>query len=156
MSGMTAEAYRTALSRAVERRAAEIASRLGAVLHDLPQQATGFDIGIHPDQDQEGFVSVWVHAVGPDSHVIDRAIADHRLLFDISMDGEGRMSHGLPVFEPHAERFAVGDTQVDTIAQSLRAIWTGIDGGGFDRPVHVFGGDGFGTIGRLRIHPGDR
>lgn len=149
---MTRQEYEQALTAALDTERGAILEKLTKVMAHLPEKATGFDIGIHPDQDQEGFVAVMVHPTGPDSYVLNKAVAEYRRLFEIKIESDRKMSFGLPMFDPHGADIPVGDIQVDTIAAWFSAAWQSMDTTGFSKSVRMFGEEGFGTFDGIELN----
>ncbi|MEO0370837.1 MAG: DUF6389 family protein [Pseudomonadota bacterium] len=148
---MTQAEYKAALLSALDSCRDEITNNVSGAIQNLPEKAKGFDIGVHPDQDQEGFLTVMIHVVGPDLYVLNKAIQDFRLLFKIRHEETG-MSFGLPMFEPYGEEVPVGDVQVDTVAEWFGAFWPSVDDLAFQKPVTVVGADGFGTSPQKKLN----
>ena len=148
---MTQVEYENALRAALGSQRQQILEKLTGAIENLPEKAIGFDIGIHPDQDQEGFLGVWIHVTGPDLYVLNKAIERFRELFEIKLEGTN-MSFGLPMFNPYGEDFPVGDIQVDTVQSWLCDLWPALHSLNFEKPVTVFGADGFGPLKPLKLN----
>ena len=103
---------------------------------NLPEKAKSVDIGIHPNQDEDGMFSVMVHLCGPDLYVLNKAIADDRLLFDVKYIG-GKLYPNVPILGPDEVSFSINDLIVEISIDWVKTIWD--LSGGLKIPGYVFG-----------------
>ncbi|WP_370400747.1 DUF6389 family protein [Sulfitobacter sp. JB4-11] len=128
-AGMLDTAFSAATDAAVR--------KISAACADLPQKATGLDIGVHVDQDGEGYVNVMLHVNGPDPYVLEKAIAPHREIFKSTH----QPPHGLPLFDPHDVNIDVYEAIAAGVERWITALWPQISGPAV--PVCVFLADDF-------------
>jgi len=103
---------------------------------NLPEKAKSVDVGIHPNQDEDGMFSVMVHLCGPDLYVLNKAIADYRLLFDVKFIG-GKLQPNVPILDPDEVSFSINDLIVEVSIDWVKTIWD--LSGGLKIPGYVFG-----------------
>ncbi|MEO1188689.1 MAG: DUF6389 family protein [Pseudomonadota bacterium] len=141
---MDAERYAVELLTILRNHSKQALETFTAADEKLPDKATGVSVGIHPGQDGEGQFDIWIHLEGPDLYVLNKAIAPHRILFEVER-GTGGFIPDVPMFDPFDTDFDVNDVIVDTSLQWLQEIWPAFDGRMKTLPVTVFGEDGYGT-----------
>lgn len=137
-----------AILRAHSEQALQTLRALDAV---LPPTARAMQIGGHPSQEQDGTFTVMIHLDGPDLYVLNKAIARHRMLFDIQYDDEGHPVPAVPLFNPFDQPFGVNDMIVDSTFEWLEELWSSYGGTKSHLPVEVFGEDDFGSEGRRQL-----
>ncbi|MDH6193584.1 hypothetical protein M2272_000205 [Mycobacterium frederiksbergense] len=140
---MGSDEYRQLLARTLTAHSELAASRLRAIVAALPERATGIEVGVFPDQDGEGTFDVSVALAGPDSYVLNQAIAAHRELFTFNHDNAAEID--LPMFGSRAAGFCVQDVIVDAVADWVESLWSA--GIGDRSPVgcFIFGDEDYGT-----------
>lgn len=111
------DVYRTRLTAVMDDWLEDAADRLACALGALPVKAESVDIGVHLDQDGGGHVSVMVHVQGPDVHVLNKAVEDHRELFVVRSTPDGLVP---PV--PLVNDFEI-DFPTNRIAAEVAGIW---------------------------------
>ena len=114
--------------------------RLRAIDGAMPLKAQNVQILVHLPQDAEGLFSVVVHLGGPDLHVLNKAIADHRTLFDVAFVG-AEVRPPVPLFDPFDQPFPVNDAIVTIAMIWLKEVWTALGGWHCKLPVTVAGTD---------------
>ncbi len=138
-----AETYATQLAAILSQHTYHGASQIRAALANLPPKTRDMHIGIHPGQDGAGMFSVMIHLGGPDIYVLNKAIKDHRYLFDIRyMDG--RLNVSVPLFDPDEVAFCVNDVIADASVAWVRDLWAQAGRTHPDLPVMVFCEDDYG------------
>lgn len=103
---------------------------------NLPEKAKSVEIGIHPNQNEDGMFSVMVHLCGPDLYALNKAIADYRLLFDVKIIG-GKLHPNVPTMDPDEVSFSINDLIVEVSVDWVKTIWN--LPGGLRIPGYVFG-----------------
>lgn len=89
---------------------------------NLPEKAKSVKVGIHPDQNEDGMFSIMVHLCGPDLYVLNKAIADYRLLFDVKFIG-GKLQPNVPIMDPDEVSFSINDLIVEVSIDWVKTIW---------------------------------
>lgn len=141
---MKAENYSATLLQILRQHTANALDQLRQINSNLPEKTTGISIGVHPSQDPDGMFSIVVHLDGPDLYVLNKAIQDHRYLFDVRYEN-GHLTPEVPLFDPFDAEFEVNDIIVDTSLIWLKEIWSKLDGVSHTLSVTVFGDEGYGT-----------
>lgn len=141
---MNAESYSKALLQILRQHAADALTQLQKINSDLPEKTTGIAIGVHPNQEPDGMFSILVHLEGPDSYSINKAIDDHRYLFNVRFE-DGELTPKVPLFDPFDTEFEVNDVIVDTSVIWLMEIWSKLGDVSHTLSVTVFGDEGYGT-----------
>ncbi|MEO1140015.1 MAG: DUF6389 family protein [Pseudomonadota bacterium] len=123
----------------------QAANRLQHIMDALPEKTLKIALGIHPDQDGEGYVTLMVHLEGPDVSVLNGAIAQWRTLFDgfIPLLLEGHAD--INAANGEDAEFIAGDILVDSAADWLEAMWRAEQSSATDLPVSIFCAEAFGT-----------
>lgn len=136
--------YRSTLISILESHIEEAGTTLMAALSKLPNNAREIQFGVHPNQDPDGMFSVVLHLDGPDLFSLNKAIEEHRVLFDAYTRGES-VDNDLPMFDPFDQPFSVNDVIVEVAADWLEKIWSALDKKADCPPAVIFGEDGWGT-----------
>lgn len=100
-------------------------------------------IGIHPGQSEEGFFDIVVHLDGPDTYVLNKAVAPYRSLFEVQCI-DGRMQPDVPMYGADEVRFSVNDAIVDVSMEWIEQLWREFGGAGL--PAQVFGEEAYGAV----------
>lgn len=111
----------------------------------LPEKTSAIQIGIHPNQEQDGTFTVMIHLDGPDLYVLNKAIEAYRTLFDVQYGEEGELEPEVPLFNSFNPPFEVNDVIVDTCFLWLEELWKSYGGTKSNIPAEVFGEDGYGS-----------
>ena len=143
---MTRDEYIQKVEAVLNEHTVQAASRLSAALALVPLKTKEVDIEIFVDEEGEGFLDVQVNLMGPDLHVLNRAIADYAELFETHMTEEDIMIPPLPRMAYKGETFSVQDTLADCAASWLCRVWENTERGDFHLPVTVVVHDDYGTI----------
>jgi hypothetical protein len=122
----------------------------------LPEKARKITIMVHLPQDPDGTFTVMVHLDGPDLFVLNKAIAQCRVLMSNEL-GEGKMGPDLPLFDPFDLPFSVNDVIVDTAAVWTGELWRAVLQNPAMRrisavPAFVVGEDGYGAKGAIKLN----
>lgn len=133
---MTENEYREILQDTLKSHIQSAVDILLKIKANLPEKTKAVEIGIHPNQDEDGMFSVMVHLCGPDLYVINIAIADYRLLFDVKFIG-GKLQPNVPILDPDEVSFSINDLIVEVSIDWVKAIWD--LSGGLEILVYVFG-----------------
>lgn len=147
---LTEADYKIVLGSILLTQTSSALEKLHAIKQSLPEKTRQLLVGVHPGQDGEGFFDVMVHLDGPDIHVLNKAIAPYRSLFEIRCI-DGRMQPDVPMFDPDEPEFSVNDAIVDTCMEWIEALWQQLEGVGL--PAFVFGEEGYGTVERRTLRP---
>jgi hypothetical protein len=121
----------------------------------LPEKTRKIDVIVHLPQDPDGTFTVMVHLDGPDLFVLNKAIAECRLLFS-TVFLDGKMQPDLPLFDPFDLPFSVNDAIADAAAIWVSALWRAVlqhptMGRISALPALVVGEDGHGTQGVINL-----
>jgi hypothetical protein len=121
----------------------------------LPEKARKSTIMVHLPQDPDGTFTVMVHLDGPDLFVLNKAIAQCRVLFSTEFV-DGRMQPDLPLFDPFDLPFSVNDAIADTAAVWVGELWRAVLQNPAMRrisalPALVVGEDDYGTKGAVNL-----
>lgn len=122
----------------------------------LPERARGLEIGLHLSQDRDGGFDIVLHAVGPDLHVLNKAIGPHRTLFSgRTFTVEGRPAN-LPAVDLDHPPFDVCGVIIDESFDWAAGLWQRHGRADFAVPVDVFAEDGWTHVlrGPQRLHGG--
>lgn len=149
---MNEGSYKTELLRILRGFSKKAIGTLKNMDEILPSNALGIQIGVHPNQEPDGFFSVLIHLDGPDLYALNRAIQDHRYLFHVRHVGV-QIEPQVPIFEPYETDFEVNDVIVDTCIVWLKEIWADFGGTTANLPAIVFGEDGYGTNSPQQLWP---
>ncbi|WP_222937177.1 DUF6389 family protein [Pseudoxanthomonas mexicana] len=147
---MDEEHYCREVRAVLDSRIDQIASRLQITLQTLPAKAKEVIIGVHVDQDGEGFLTARVHLAGPDLYVLNRSIAETAELFGTVMTATG-FEPPLPVMSPGEDAFSVSDALADCAIQWFESRWSSLGVVEVSVPVSVASMDGYGSIGAVRL-----
>ena len=128
----------------------QIRDRFHTTLMTLPEKAKEIIIGVHVDQDGEGFLTIRVHLVGPDLYVLNEAISGTAGLFDTVMTATG-FDPPLPVMSPGENDFSVSDALADCAIQWLESHWPFLQALPISLPVYIASMDDYGSIGLVRL-----
>ena len=140
---MTEADYKTALQSILQAHTQSALEKLGKIKQSLPVGARQLMVGVHPGQSEEGFFDVVIHLDGPDTYVLNKAIAPQRSLFEVRCI-DGHMQPDVPMFDPDEASFSVNDVIVDTCVAWVQGLWQRL--GGVGLPAFVFGEEGYGTV----------
>ncbi|MBY6164087.1 hypothetical protein KUV73_24625 [Mameliella alba] len=116
---------------------------LCAAQETLPRMVQVLQIGLHLDQDGEGGFDVWLHAVGPDQFVLNKAIAPYRTLFEgrcFAFDGK---LANLPGFDPENLPFDFPAIIADEGFAWAGRLWDRFGDKALGSPVEVFAENGW-------------
>lgn len=133
---MTETEYREVLQYTLKGYTQSAADMILKIKTNLPEKAKSVDIGIHPNQDEDGMFSVMVHLCGPELYVLNKAIADYRLLFDVKFIG-GKLQPNVPILDPDEVSFSINDLIVEVSIDWVKTVWD--LSGGLKIPGYVFG-----------------
>ncbi|HHH1657114.1 TPA: DUF6389 family protein, partial [Yersinia enterocolitica] len=133
---MTETEYREVLQNTLKGYTQSAVDMIFKIKTNLPEKAKSVDVGIHPNQDEDGMFSVMVHLCGPDLYVLNKAIADYRLLFDVKFIG-GKLQPNVPILDPDEVSFSINDLIVEVSIDWVKTIWD--LSGGLKIPGYVFG-----------------
>lgn len=132
-----------------------IGKRLKAAFDRLPARATGVVVGVHVDQDGEGFLSLRVHLDGPDLHVLNKALGDTALLFDTVMTECG-FDPPLPLMPARNAAFSVPDVLCDCALRWIASNWKRFGLPRIGIPVSAASmGEDDGDLGAILLSPAD-
>lgn len=146
---MDKDAYRHSLLAILRAHSAQARAALraggGTVAGRARNPGRRAQVGAHPNQEQDGLFVPLVHSDGPDLHVLNKAIAPHRRLFEFGYDN-GHLAPELALFDPQdpGPPFAVDDAIVGIVLDGLPALWRGLGGVGAALPAETIAGDGHG------------
>jgi hypothetical protein len=129
----------------------QIRKQIQATFLALPEKAKEIIIGIHIDQDGEGFLGIRVHLNGPDLYVLNKAISATANLFDTVMTETG-FDPPLPIMSPSEEDFSVQDVLADCAIEWLESHWLSLQAPSVSQPVFIQSMDGYGSIGRVKVY----
>jgi len=149
-AGMTVDDYAAALKDILSAHAQPVLDRLAAIRQALPPKARRVTVGVHPAQDGDGFFDVVVHLEGPDLYVLNKAIAPHRVLFEVKVV-DGKVQPDAPMFDPDEVDFSVNDAIVDSCMAWLEGLWRQL--GGVGLPAVAFGEEGYGSVASKPLLP---
>lgn len=141
------DTYCRLLKAALEPETPAAKARLAAALGALPDTAERIDIGIHADQDGEGFVNVMIHPVGPDLYVLNKAIAPRRTLFKTAMR-DGKVHPPVPLVDPEEIDFDIFKAIWDVASEWTCGVWTLAAGPDHAKAGQVFFADDFDRVAR--------
>ena len=147
---MDQELYCREVSSVLDSCAAQIASRLQATFQSLPQETKEVTIGVHVDQDGEGFLTVRVHLAGPDLYVLNKSISETAELFGTVMTAAG-LEPPLPLMSSGEDAFSVSDALADCAIQWLHSCWSSLGVPVISVPISIASMDGYGSIGLVRL-----
>ena len=121
----------------------------------LPEKARKITIMVHLPQDPDGTFTVMVHLDGPDLFVLNKAIAQCRVLFSTEIVDD-KTATDLPLFDPFDLPFSVNDVIVDTASVWTGELWRAVLQNPAMRrisalPALVVGEDGYGTKGAVNL-----
>lgn len=133
---MTETEYREVLQDTLKGYTQNAVDMIFKIKTNLPEKAKSVDVGIHPNQDEDGMFSVMVHLCGPDLYVLNKDIADYRLLFDVKFFG-GKLQPNVPLLDPDEVSFSINDLIVEVSIDWVKTIWD--LSGGLKIPGYVFG-----------------
>lgn len=133
---MTKTEYREVLHDTLKNHTQSAVDMIFNINTNLPEKAKSAEVGIHPNQDEDGMFSVMVHLCGPDLYVLNKAIADYRLLFDVKLIG-GKLQPNVPILDPEEVSFSINDLIVEVSIDWVKSIWD--LSGGLKIPGYVFG-----------------
>ncbi|HBS7955897.1 TPA: hypothetical protein MAS65_002827 [Klebsiella pneumoniae] len=133
---MTKTEYREVLQDTLKSYTQSAVDMIFKIKTNLPEKAKSVEVGIHPNQDMDGMFSVMVHLCGPDLYVLNKAIADYRLLFDVKVI-EGKLQPNVPILDPDEVSFSINDLIVEVSIDWVKTIWD--LSGGLKIPGYVFG-----------------
>ena len=88
----------------------------------LPEKVEEIVIGVHVDQDGEGFLTIRVHLAGPDLVVLNKVVSATANLFDTRMTATG-FDPPLPLMSPGEDEFSVRDVLADCAIAWLASRW---------------------------------
>lgn len=142
--------YKAALDRIFPAYQLSALGKLREIKKTISPKVRHVMIGIHPDQDGEGYFDVKVHLDGPDLFVLNKEIAEHRTLFEVRVL-EGRLVPDVPLFDPDESSFPVADAIVDIAMEWVEGLWREL--GGMGVPAFAFGAEGYGTVERKNLRP---
>ncbi|MFT4099762.1 MAG: DUF6389 family protein [Burkholderiaceae bacterium] len=128
----------------------QIKGRLHDAFSRLPPEARGVTLGVHVDQDGEGFLSIRIRLDGPDAYVLNRKIAEAARLFDTMMTETG-FDPPLPLMEPGRNSFPVQDALTDCAIEWLRSRWEALEAPRIALPITIDSIEGYGAIGSVRV-----
>ena len=147
---MTKQDYQDALRRVLDAHTEAALRKLAGVFPQLPEKAREIQFGIFPDQGGEGTFSVVIGLDGPDLYVLNKAIDEHRGLFDV-VHGESGVSPAVPLFS-REPAFCVQDAIADVAADWIEALWERGGRGVSPLPALVYADEDYGT-GMPRLLP---
>lgn len=133
---MTETEYREVLQDTLKGYTQSAVDMICKIKTNRPEKAESVDVGIHPNQDEDGMFSVMVHLCGPDLYVLNKAIADYRLLFDVKFIG-AKLHPNIPILDPDEVSFSINDLIVEVSIDWVKTIWD--LSGGLKIPGYVFG-----------------
>lgn len=133
---MTETEYRKILQCTLKSHTQNAVDMIFKIRINLPEKAKSIEVGIHPNQDENGMFSVMAHLCGPDLYVLNKAIADYRLLFDVTFI-EGKLKPNVPILDPEEVSFSINDLIVEVGIDWVKTIWD--LSGGLKIPGYVFG-----------------
>ncbi len=139
---MTKTEYREVLQDTLKSYTQSAVDMIFKIKTNLPEKAKSVEVGIHPNQDEDGMFSVMVHLCGPDLYVLNKAIADYRLLFDVKLIG-GKLQPNVPILDPNEVSFSINDLIVEVSIDWVKTIWD--LSGGLKIPGYVFGDESSST-----------
>lgn len=140
---MTKTEYREMLQCTLKSYTQSAVDMIFKIKTNLPEKAKSVEVGIHPNQDEDGKFSVMVHLCGPDPYVLNKAIADYRLLFDVKVI-EGKLHPNVPILDPDEASFSINDLIVEVSIDWAKIIWN--LSGGLKIPGYVFGDECSSTV----------
>lgn len=141
---MDEKTYARILLKVLREHSAEAQEKLRKAISALPDRANAMEVGVHTAQDGDGIFSIVIHLLGPDLYVLNKAIRDYGLLFDVRYQ-DGALIPEVPLFDPSVTEFEVNDVIVDTSLIWLKELFSDYVGFPEALPVTVFGADGYGT-----------
>lgn len=119
---MTKTEYREVLQNTLKSYTQSAVDMIFKIKTNLPEKAKSVEVGIHPNQDEDGIFSVMVHLCGPDLYVLNKAIADYRLLFDVKLIG-GKLQPNVPIMDPGEVSFSINDLIAEVSIDWVKTIW---------------------------------
>ncbi len=140
--GMTKQDYQDALRRVLDAHTETALRKLEGVFAQLPDKAREIQFGIFPDQGGEGTFSVVIGLEGPDLYVLNKAIDEHRCLFDV-VHGEDGLCPSVPMFSREPP-FCVQDVIADAAAGWIEALWERGGRAVSPRPAMIYANDDYG------------
>jgi len=147
---MDQEHYCREVRSVLDSYADQIASRLQATFQSLPQETREITIGVHVDQDGEGFLAVRVHLAGPDLYVLNQSVSKTAELFGTVMNADG-LEPPLPLMSPGEDPFSVSDALADCAIQWLHSCWSSLGVPVISAPIFIASMDGYGSIGLVQL-----
>jgi hypothetical protein len=148
---MTRDEYTQHVEALLAGHTGHAATKLAAALALVPPKARKVNIQISVDQDGEGFLDVRIALEGPDSFVLNKAVAPHAELFGTRMTAEG-LDPALPLMEPGDEEFSVHDALTDCAALWIASVWKEAGITGFHLPIAIVSHDGYGTTTPIQLN----
>ncbi|MEM6661418.1 MAG: DUF6389 family protein [Pseudomonadota bacterium] len=142
---MDEEDYCSALKSALASKREELVIKFSTLMEHLPAKTVDIGIGIHTGQDPDGSFTVMAHLGGPDLYALNKAVEQHRTLFEVPRNALGKPPLELPFLDSFDESFEVGDVLVDEVANWLVSVCSNVDRHGFEGPIRAYGGDAYGT-----------
>ena len=128
----------------------QIRGRIQATFLALPEKAKEITLGVHVDQDGEGFLTIQVHLTGPDLYVINKAISGTATIFDTVMTRIG-LDPPLPLMSPGTDDFSVADALADCAIEWLESHWLAFQAPPVSLPISIASMDDYGSIGLVRL-----
>lgn len=141
--------YRAALTAELDLHTIDAASRVQAVVQQLPAKARALTFEIIPDQDGEGTFTVMAALDGPDLFVLNKSIREHARILEVKHTADG-LDPPVPLLDPFAE-FDVNCVLVDVVAVWMQAVWKAAAPSSAI-PVNVIGHEGYGTVTPVNLH----
>ena len=131
----------------------QIKGRIQSTFTALPEKAKEITLGVHVDQDGEGFLTIQVHLTGPDLYVLNKEISETATVFDTVMTQTG-LEPPLPLMSPGEDKFSVADVLADCAIEWLDSHWPSFQVPPVSLPISIASMDGYGSAGlvRLRSH----
>ncbi|TNJ35784.1 DUF6389 family protein [Arenimonas terrae] len=147
---MDQDHYCREVAAVLDSRAEQIADRLQATLKRLPRETKEVTVGVHVDQDGEGFLTVRIHLSGPNLYVLNQSISETAELLGTVMTPDG-FKPPLPVMSPGEDTFSVSDALADCAIQWLHSRWSLLRPPMISVPISIASMGGYGSIGQIRL-----
>lgn len=123
--------YAQDLKRALQAAEANALDLATKAVRSAPSKVEILDVGIHMDQEASGHLTLMIHPIGPDSFVLNKAIADFRTLFD------GKVPTGLEPGGPFEQVEAVVAVATEVCADWAADLWRKLPADLRDTPATV-------------------
>jgi|GEM_PF-4862624 len=141
---MNKSEYENQLLLELEKNKDNISEKLDCLIQNLTKDIVGIDIMIFASQEEDGYFSIYAHALGSDLYVRQKEIQNFASLFDPKFTEYGIEPY-IPMIDATFDEFEVNDPIVNTVSK-----WIQINFSKKNHPPNITfrvdGADGYGTI----------